>query len=73
MVTLNSCTSMVYNNDKYASASEGYARLLGVTCQRDASVEPLPFWGIAGIALPLDGWASSRLNILLCCLPFLHL
>ena len=27
-----------------------------------ASVEPLPFWGIAGIALPLNGWASSRIS-----------
>ena len=27
-----------------------------------ASVEPLPFWGIAGIALPLDGWALSRIS-----------
>ena len=27
-----------------------------------ASVEPLLFWGIAGIALALGGWASSRLS-----------
>lgn len=30
--------------------------------KHSASVEPLLFWGIAGIALPLDGCASSRLS-----------